>query len=282
MDDLGNLTEDQLKLYNVFLLANNKQTIEITSKIELTTAGLTNKIENTHKQVEILSKRCVYLERKNRKNNVVIFGIINQPDQLTDLLQSTIQSINYLLGTNITEDHINNIYTIGKSRNPPIVLEFISFLKKITLFSNKENFKKLKEHGISIANDLSLEDREGQQTLRRHLQIARSQNREAKILGYKLLIDNISYTPQELKEIEESEKTISEVSEEEREEEDKQARDIDTQQQKIQQSQQATNKASGSKNNSQPVVKKDLTKQDIKKKKKRISYSPIITRAGKR
>lgn len=282
MDHLGNLTEDQLKLYNVFLLANNKQTLEITTKIESTIASLTNKIEITNEQVEILKKKCNYLERKTRKNNVVIFGVKNQPKQLTDLLQNTIQLINDSLGTNIIEDHINNIYTIGKSQNPPIVLEFISFIKKKTLFSNIDNLKKLKEQGISLTNDLSVEDREDQKTLRKHLQIARSQNHEAKISGYKLLINNTPYTPQELKEIEEADIINSELSEEEQEEEDNYARDKDTQQQKTQQQkQQLANKPSGSKNNTQPVVKKASTNQATKKKN-RISYSPKNTRAGKK
>lgn len=65
----------------------------------------------------------------------------------------------------------SDIYPIGNNKNSPVIIEFISFLKKQSLFSN---INKLKEAGITIANDLCLEDREERKQLRYHQAKARS------------------------------------------------------------------------------------------------------------
>lgn len=51
----------------------------------------------------------------------------------------------------------------------PVVVEFTSLHKKISLFKNKDNLKKLKEKSIFKVKDLYNEDREIQKKLKTHL-----------------------------------------------------------------------------------------------------------------
>nr|CAI5831225.1 unnamed protein product [Callosobruchus analis] len=96
---------------------------------------------------------------------------------------------------------INNIYLVDKNKdNSPIILEFISLFKKQILF---KQVYKLKNTGVSIANDLSYENRKTQKELVRHLRQAKQQNLPARIRGTRLEISSRLYTIDELNSIEE-------------------------------------------------------------------------------
>lgn len=77
-------------------------------------------------------------------------------------------------------------------------MEFISFFKKLELFKSKENLKKLRDSGISIANDLCEEDRRKQSILVKHLKKARANSIPARIRGFRLEINGVSHTANEL------------------------------------------------------------------------------------
>ncbi|CAG9761274.1 unnamed protein product [Ceutorhynchus assimilis] len=266
MEGVELLAEDQQKLFNLMLKVNQQQTQEITAKIEATTTNLSTTIQETKLEIDSIKKRCSFIEKKLRKNNIVIFGAKSQPQQTAGLLTSCVTLLNNLLGTNISEQDINNIYKIGKEENPPIVIEFISYLKKLTVYENKENLKKLKEHGITISNDLSPSEREEQKLLRKHLQIARTQNHETKILGNKLIIDNMEYTPQELKEIE-ANASHSESAEEEENEAIKNT--------------EKSEKTGRNNKDKKPVAQRNNERQ-TKRKRLMVKYSPKYTRNTKK
>lgn len=111
------------------------------------------------------------------------------------LLEETLQKINELLGTNIVGTDINNIYTIGKAERPPIIIEFISYIKKRQLQSQTT---KLRGTRIGISNDLCAEDRETQKKLRVYLKKAKTSGQNARIKGNQLEIDNTLYTLKQL------------------------------------------------------------------------------------
>lgn len=148
------------------------------------------------KKLKKLEGKCLFLERKLRKNNIVLFGL--SVDDTTSLAQLTLDKINALFGLNFTTDDINNIYQIGKGKERPIIVEFVSFLKKSKIFSCPQKLNALKDTGISLANDLCPEDRQTHSELRRHLKQIRSQGHEAKIVGFKLRVGEKLYTLDEL------------------------------------------------------------------------------------
>lgn len=158
-------------------------------------------LKKTEKRICELQKRCNYLERKLRKNNIIIFGLTLDG---SDITSQTITKINNLLDLEFTVNDINNIYKIGNSSNPPIVIEFLSFLKKQAIFKNPEKLKSLKGTNISIANDLCREDRENQKILRKHLKLAKEKNQNARIVGHRLEIDGKFYEANDLEYSDES------------------------------------------------------------------------------
>ncbi|CAG9825698.1 unnamed protein product [Phaedon cochleariae] len=103
-----------------------------------------------------------------------------------------------------------------QAKNRRILIEFITYLKKQTIF---KNVSKLKGKKISILHDRCEEDREKQNVLLRHHKEARKRNKQTRIKGLKLEIESKLYTPEEL-EYTDSEKEGEEYHEDEEEEEE--------------------------------------------------------------
>lgn len=154
-------------------------------------------LQEHNNKIQKLEQRCLYLERKLRKNNIVIFGLKIDGD---DLVNQTITRINELFDLHVTTSDFNNIYKIGKGTDRPIVVEFVSFLKKKEIFSKPEKLRALKGTDISVSNDLCQEDRRDQKILRGHLKTAREKGQQARLVGNKLEVDKKLYAIRDLKE----------------------------------------------------------------------------------
>ncbi|KAG5885365.1 hypothetical protein JTB14_035168 [Gonioctena quinquepunctata] len=156
------------------------------------------KLNEANKEIEKLRTHCTELERKSRKNNLVLFGI--KTDENDNLAEIATETLIKELKVNIKLDDVNNAYKLGKDATSPIVIEFVSFFKKLTIFQNKTKLRELNEKGISITNDMSKEDREKQKILRKHLK----QNCVANIKGFTLYINNKPHSVEKLQILEES------------------------------------------------------------------------------
>lgn len=184
------------ELYNRLIENSQKQTTDITKKIDDSVIQFADKLQEANQRIEILEKRLVGLERQLRRNNIAIFGLqINSP-----ILQNTIHSLNNLLGITLTINDINFIRVPeAEVEKLPIIIEFVSFYKKQLIF---QNVQKLKNTGISVVNDMCFEDRSEYKILKNHLKIARSQRLPAKIKGRTIEIDGNIYTPDDLRKLE--------------------------------------------------------------------------------
>lgn len=193
-------TDFKNELYKIILQANEIQSRElkedIKNDIKTTIESFSKKIDETVEQNLILQKKCSFLERKIRKNNIIIFGLNPQKE---NLIANTIKTLNQLLEVNLSKSDINNIYTVGYKNKLPVVIEFLSFLTKTEIF---KNVSKLRGTGISITHDLPVEDRKEQKILHFHLKHAREQKLQAKISGKKLIIDNNLFTIEQLQQLE--------------------------------------------------------------------------------
>lgn len=150
-------------------------------------------LENKNKE---LQQRVIHLERRTRKNNLVLFGI--KQDTELNLLQSVIEIFRSPLEVNVEESDLSHVYRINNKNI--VVVEFISYQKKLLVF---DNARKLKGTGISISTDQCLEDREQHKLLLKHREIARGKGQTAYIKTGKLYISNKPYTAEELKRQEE-------------------------------------------------------------------------------
>lgn len=168
----------------------NKKTLEIRSEINAINKSINKKLIEFEENFKKIEEKITNIERANRKNNILIFGI--QTDQ-DNLLKTTLSQINVIFECNLTEKDLNNIYFIGK--NNAIVVEFISFLQKKNII---KQLYKLKGTGISIANDLCFEDRKVNRILVRHLKEAKSKNLKTYIKNFKLFVNGVGYSAEEL------------------------------------------------------------------------------------
>ncbi|KAJ8954845.1 hypothetical protein NQ318_023408 [Aromia moschata] len=134
---------------------------ELKHSIEANEARLLLKIEAANNQIAALEKenrelkkRIEQIENLNRKKNRILFGLEEQTDIIPQFI---CQKLNSLLDIDLCESNISNLYPIGKSETPPIKVEFSSYSKKNLVI---KNCHKLKGKNISIANDLSVKQRE--------------------------------------------------------------------------------------------------------------------------
>lgn len=133
------------KLMDAHRLVNNLNFERLTAKIEGINSKL-DKFSTTNnaiaKQINELESRVARNERSAKKNNIIVYGI---PDGLdSDISKVTLTTLNTLLETSLSVNDLNNIFRIGKSINGkprPILVQFVSFLKKQTIYANINNLK---------------------------------------------------------------------------------------------------------------------------------------------
>lgn len=150
-----------------------------------------NDLEIKYNQLE---QKNLTLERRIRKNNVIIFGLkINKQVRLHEFI---LEKLEELLQIKLAESDLNNVYQIKTDKGEPIKVELSTYLKKELILSNTY---KLKGTKIFIVHDLCYNDRIDNKILREHLKLAKSKNYFAKIKGNKLVINDDIYSVEQLK-----------------------------------------------------------------------------------
>lgn len=208
------MTESQLsnndlyiKLIEAIKCENEKSKNEIKEHIEQENIKLLGSIKEQREKIselenkyESLWKRTLDLERRSRKNNVIVLGLtVNAQVNVTSLV---LEKLSNLLEINITERDLSDVFPLNNSSNPPIKLEFVSHRTKDLIF---KNVSKLKGTNIAIRHDMCYEDRLDNKVLVKHLKAAREKQLTAKIKGNKLIINGDPYTAKQLKVAEEEE-----------------------------------------------------------------------------
>lgn len=195
MNNVSNEITNQL-IYEEIL----KNRTELKNTIDASETRLLLKIEELKSRLNTLEEenlnlknKIENLETRDKKNNIIVFGINKPEDTLSP--QYICQKLNHLLDIDLTELDLNNAYPLGNSENSPIKVEFVRYLKKDTVL---QNCHKLKGTNISISHDLTFKQRSENKTLRRHLQLARQNEDTCYIKKNKLYVNGKSYTPQEL------------------------------------------------------------------------------------
>lgn len=182
--------------YQMLQTANEQQTRQISAQIQQSEVNITTKLNDAKRRISKLENTCLYLERRARKNNIVIFGFEIQCNK--SIVQEVLDKLNSLLNLNIAISDVNNIYKIGKTERSPIIVEFISYLKKIEIFQNPEKLRALKSTNIAISNDLCEKDRNDRKILLRYYKKAKDDKQDVKIRGNKLELNSRLYTIREL------------------------------------------------------------------------------------
>lgn len=189
--------------------------VELKSAIDASEARIQLRIEESYERIRKLEEENTYLkekieklERQQNSTNIVIFGLNKERHEISfEYLRDELQS---LLQIDLSINQIKNIHCLGSQKNCPVKVEFVSYLTKKNIFAN---CKKLKGTGISIAHDLTAQQRADLVVLKRHLQTHRlDKNKKSFIKGNKLIVDEIEYAVEQLLEIEQGEEFPDEVT----------------------------------------------------------------------
>ncbi|KAK9710717.1 hypothetical protein QE152_g25884 [Popillia japonica] len=137
--------------------------------------------------------------------NKILKAIIEITNQQTNTLRceiadyrnnkSTDEYFESHLNVDLSASDINDIYAIGKQTTKPIIVKFISYLKKKEVL---KNVRQLKGTKIVVAEDLIYEDRQRNRILRKHLLAARSKLLNAFIKANKLYVNGEAFTADQL------------------------------------------------------------------------------------
>lgn len=175
---------------------------EIKNCIEASEARLLLRIEQLKSTVTKLETENVelkgeveFLKRAQNKKNILIFGLKKKREEVT--AGNLCKDLRDLLGVELKDSDFGDIHPLGKSENCPIKIEFNSNPKKREVL---KNCNKLKGKNISIANDLTLRQRQGIKLLRKHLLLARQEGKyeDCYIKGNRLFVDGIAYGIEDL------------------------------------------------------------------------------------
>ncbi|CAG9823944.1 unnamed protein product [Phaedon cochleariae] len=226
-----------------------EQTVELENEIKTNVKHIHQNIEQTIKKLEIVEKQSIFLECKIRKYNIIIFGL-NLQD--TNLPEAILLKLNELLGLKLKLNDINNVYKLHKNPNSPIIVEFISFLKKLEIYQNEGKLRNLKELKISISNDLCHRDQKDQKILRQHLKQAREENKTARIRGNRIEIEGNWFTVEDLEKNESDVGTDSAEDSDPDSEEDKRGKNTTSESRQPDKTAEATEVKKRQKSNSSP------------------------------
>ncbi|KAG5899694.1 hypothetical protein JTB14_030091 [Gonioctena quinquepunctata] len=193
------------EISNKLLLAEiQKGNEELKLALQATEVKLTLKIEEiNHRLIQVereneeLKSRVEKLERK--KNSIIIFGFEREERYIT--VESILILMKNLLHIELVESDFNNIYPLGNTYKSPVKVEFTSYLKKIEVLRSTEN---LKGTSISIAHDLTEQQRIEFKILRKHFHAAKQdKNNTCYIRNNRLHVNNRIFTPSDLENLEE-------------------------------------------------------------------------------
>ncbi|CAG9820738.1 unnamed protein product [Phaedon cochleariae] len=139
-------------------------TIEaVEVRISLKVKEMKHKVEEVERENQELKNNIEYLENAENENNIVVFGLERNENDLISAVE-TIDNFKNLLDINLEESDLNNVYSLEKT-----------------------------------ANDLTPKQREEANILRKHLYLARQNEENCYIKNNKLIVRNRIYTAAELK-----------------------------------------------------------------------------------
>nr|CAI5844870.1 unnamed protein product [Callosobruchus analis] len=128
------------ELLKLIQQVNTAQTQELKEKLSISIQAITTTVAESRDKICKIENWVKSVDQRLRRNNIVIFGLpIKNQDNLS---QETLGELKKLLNFELTVGDISNIYNVDKNKdNSPIILEFISLLKKQILFKQAYKLK---------------------------------------------------------------------------------------------------------------------------------------------
>lgn len=165
------------------------------ARLQLKIEQLKNTVSKLEKENTELKEEVENLKRVQNKKNILIFGLKKKREEIT--AEGLCKDLKELLGVDLKGSDFGDFYPLGKSDNCPIKIEFNSNPKKREVL---KSCNKLKGKNISIANDLTHNQRQEFKILRKHLFLAKQEEKykDCFIKGNKLIVNGIAYGIEDL------------------------------------------------------------------------------------
>lgn len=120
----------------------------------------TCKIDNFDTSLNVLktsvadqSEKIVDIEDRSRRSNLIVFGLIEKPDETEDVLRKEVVDELFCKKLNVSCNSIGRIHRLGRQAgNRPVIMYLQDFTEKQEILKNA---KKLKGTKIFIQNDYS-------------------------------------------------------------------------------------------------------------------------------
>ncbi|KAI4470929.1 tubulin-specific chaperone e [Holotrichia oblita] len=157
-------------------------------------------IQNLKNENSKLKHTVIGLEKTLKNNNIVIFGIPpKEKESRLDLTKFVLDKFETLLNITCSSTEVADIYRVGKrSQSSAVIIKFCSIFTKDEIL---RNCSKLKGTGLFVTHDLSYDERQSKKKLRQYYQAALEKSMNAKVIGNKLIIENVEYTIAELEKL---------------------------------------------------------------------------------
>lgn len=165
---------------------------------------LKKKIEHLEIENATLKKEVEASKRQEKKNSIVIYGLLKNTQPLTCIDLCT--QLNSLLNIKLREEEISNYYFLGKANNSPLKIDFTRYLSKKLVIDNR---KYLKGQNVSIVDDLTLQQRIEYKLLREHQILAKAEGKtNCYIKNGKLHVDGDTYGYEDLQQLNEKDEEL--------------------------------------------------------------------------
>lgn len=153
------------------------------------------KVSMLSNKTEYFERRLEFVDRRDRANNIIIFGLEDNEVNSVDLY-SIVLSIFKSLDIQIPEVAIADAYRLGKSgEKRPVMVKFIAPRWVKIVFLKITDFRKL---NLIVTNDRTKQERELRKSLGRQADAIRKTGKEVKILRGKLMVEGVSISEREI------------------------------------------------------------------------------------
>lgn len=175
-------------LFDKMKIEMEVQSTAIMTKMDEKLAPLVEENRNLKIKLEKLENEVKYLNRGQRENNIIIFGLEETETSTQDLIEKVKNNFLQDLKINLENFEINKIHRLGlkkleNNKERPILCSFVNNWKKNEIIKNKKNLKK-----IYITEDYSKEVLQKRKQLQAELTEERKKGNIAYLKYDKLIV----------------------------------------------------------------------------------------------
>ncbi|XP_013148025.1 PREDICTED: uncharacterized protein LOC106110673 [Papilio polytes] len=188
--------EDQFQiLFDKMKVEMQKQTVElkesitnsIMEKMDEKIKPIIEENKDLKKKILNLEKEMENLKRDKKQNNIIIFGLKEEEESTSGLIQKVKKLFIEELNLNLSDFEINNMYRIGRislnGKPRPVLLSFVNLWKKNEVLKVRKHLK-----DIYITEDYSKEVLEKRKLLQNKLKEERMKGNFAYLKYDKLIV----------------------------------------------------------------------------------------------